>query len=107
AEAPPDAARLREIRERICRHGFEGHVATAVGDVSEAVDRALLAHEHSLVVVDETAFAGAPASIPVVVVDTDHGAPHVVAPSGDSDGVTAEIGRRLSKSAEHARRRKR
>jgi Kef-type K+ transport system membrane component KefB len=106
-EAPPDVARLRAIRERICRHGFEGDVDTEVGDVSEAVERALLAHEHSLVVVDEGAFAGAPASVPVVVVGADHAAPRVVAPSDDSDGVTAEIGRRLAKDAHHARLGKR
>jgi hypothetical protein len=102
-EVPPDIARLRAIEKRICRQGFEGHVRTEIGDVHDAVDRALLAHEHSLVIVDESAFDHAPAGVPLVVIEPTDGTERVIAQAGETDGIAAEIGHRLAATRRQAR----
>ena len=106
-EAAPEITHLRAIDKRICRHGFERHIRTEVGDVSDAVEKALLAREHSLVIVDEPAFDRAPGSVPVVVVGPGPGPGRVFAAGTETDSVTAEIGRRLATNGQHTRLRRR
>jgi Kef-type K+ transport system membrane component KefB len=102
-EAPPDVAQLRAVEKRICRHGFDGHIRAEIGAVSEAVERAQIAHEHSLVIVDEPAFERAPGRVPVVIVGAGTGAERVV---GETEDLTAEIGRRLAANRQNARFRR-
>jgi len=97
APAEPAPA-LRDVARRIHRHGFEGHLRGEVGSVAEAVSKAELNAEHSLVIVDDPEFAAAPGSLPLLVVDGRE----IDVRAGD-DGVAAEIRRRLA-AEDQARR---
>src|SRR4051794_14625548 len=67
-EPRPDRAALRAIEKQIFSQGFDGHVRTAVDEVRDAVAKALVAAETSLVVVDDPTFQMSPGAIPVVVI---------------------------------------
>src|SRR4051794_696675 len=88
----PDRAALRVIEKQIFSQGFDGHVRTAVDEVRDAVAKALVAAETSLVVVDEPTFQMDPGVVPVVVVGGDgSGGVRVIANGGNGAGVTEEI----------------
>jgi hypothetical protein len=61
------------------------------------VQHALLAAETSLVIVDDPAFIGSPGAVPLLVVGPE--ARRVIADGDGSNGVAAEIERRLAKGA--------
>ncbi len=88
-----DATVLRGIEQRIFRHGFDGHVRTEVGELGDALAKALLTEEASLVIVDDPAFDVSPGEIPVLVVQ---GLPANVRVIAGGDGVLEEIERRLA-----------
>jgi Kef-type K+ transport system membrane component KefB len=94
----PDRAALRVIEKQIFRQGFDGHVRTAVDELPDAVAKALLAAETSLIVVDDPLFEMSPGSIPVVVVG-ENGASgvRVIANGGNGADVTEEVERRLAR----------
>jgi Kef-type K+ transport system membrane component KefB len=101
-EPPLDAARRREVERGIHRQGFDGRFRTAVDSLADAVTKALLAGDHSLVIVDDPTFDTAPGRVPVLVVDgitSTRKAVLLVDADGDSDGLAAEIGRRLATDA--------
>jgi Kef-type K+ transport system membrane component KefB len=83
---PPD---VRAIESRIARHGFEGHVHVEADDLTTVVAKAVRAADHSLVIVDDPAFAAAVEPVPLLVVDDGS----VVVP----DGADAEVTRRLER----------
>ncbi|MFL6020693.1 MAG: cation:proton antiporter [Gaiellaceae bacterium] len=89
-EPTPDT---RAVERKIARHGFDGHVRADVNELSEAVRRAVIAADPSVVIVDEPSFESSPTALPVVVVDGTQ-APRVILEDGD--GVGPEIARRLS-----------
>ncbi len=64
-----------------------------MNELTEAVTRALLTTEPSLVIVDAPEFEASPGGVPVLVVD-GNGEAHLI--SG-VDGVADEIARRLAK----------
>jgi Kef-type K+ transport system membrane component KefB len=98
-EAAPDRAHLRAIETRISRHGFEGHVHADADPLPDAVAKAVRTGEHSLLIVDDPTFEGAAGVIPLLVVDgitPTPGAVLQVADPSETDGIAAEIGRRLA-----------
>jgi len=94
SEPRPDPTVLRALEKRIFSHGFDGHVRTEVGHLPDAVRHAQLAAEASLVIVDDAGFDASPGVVPLLVLD--NGAPQIVA-DDDSNGVAAEIERRLAR----------
>ena len=96
-EPRPDPTVLRALEKRIFSHGFDGHVRTEIGPLPDAVHHALLKAETSLVIVDDPAFLAPPGPIPLLVVGPD--ARQVIADGDGSNGVAAEIERRLAKGA--------
>jgi Na+:H+ antiporter len=97
-EPAPERAALRDIEKRIFSHGFDGHVRTSVDDLRDAVAKAVLTAELSLVVVDDPTFDTAPGTIPLVVVDgTMPGPVRVIADGGTGEAVAAEVERRLAR----------
>jgi Na+:H+ antiporter len=92
-EPAPDAATLRALERRINRHGFDGHVSTDVNELPDAVTRALLTGEPSVVIVDGPEFELTPGGVPLVVVDGDGKAQLI----SELDGLAEEIARRLAK----------
>jgi Kef-type K+ transport system membrane component KefB len=92
-DARPDRAALRAIEERICRHGFDGHVRTDVSGLSDALAKELHTGEPSLVVVDDAAFDGAPGRVPILVVNGS--ATRLIVDA--EDGVADEVARRLAR----------
>src|SRR3954454_16562664 len=102
SEPRPDSSVLRALEKRIFSHGFDGHVRTEIGALSDAVRHAMIAHEASLVIVDDPTFDAAPGQLPLLVLDGD--ATRVIADGDDgSNGVAAEIGRRLAKGSKPRR----
>jgi Kef-type K+ transport system membrane component KefB len=100
-DPPPDAASLREIERRISRHGFDGHVRTEVSDLSEAMSKAVLTVQPSVVIVDDPTFEASPGHVPVLVVDgvqLDPDAVRVIVDGEETDSVSEEIARRLARS---------
>jgi Kef-type K+ transport system membrane component KefB len=96
---------LRAVEKRIVRHGFEGHVRGEIGDLPDAVTRAELAGEHSLVIVDDPSFNSGPRAVPLLVVDGESAdPPEQVVAVGDADTLAAEIRRRLMRDREWERR---
>jgi Kef-type K+ transport system membrane component KefB len=97
----PDRSALRAVEKRIFRHGFDGHVRTDVVQLDDAVAKAILTTEPSLVIVDEPSFDASPAHVPVLVV---HGvtpsprAVRLIAAADDKNGVAAEVARRLARA---------
>jgi Kef-type K+ transport system membrane component KefB len=81
-----DSARLRAVRQRISRHGFDGHVRSEVAHLPDAVARALVADEHSVVPVDDPDFQTAPGSVPLLVVGGAEGTSGVQVLGGGGDG---------------------
>jgi Kef-type K+ transport system membrane component KefB len=96
SEPAPDRAALRGIEKRIFSQGFDGHVRTVVDELPDAVAKAMLAAETSLVVVDDPTFDAAPGTIPVVVVGGNGSTAVRVIVNGDG-GVAAEVERRLAR----------
>ena len=86
---------LRALEKRIFRQGFDGHVRTDIGELPDAVTKAILDGDPSLVIVDDPAFEAAPAQAPVLVVDSQASEPRVLRVIADCDGVANEITRRL------------
>ena len=100
SEPRPDPAVLRALEKRIFGHGFDGHIRTEIAQLSDAVTHATIAAEASLVIVDDPAFEAAPGALPLLVVDgasAEGGAPQVIADDDGSNGVAAEIERRLAR----------
>jgi hypothetical protein len=105
-EPPPDAARLRSVRKRITRHGFEGELRAEVAELSETVARAEITGEHSLVIVDEPTFDKTAARILLLVIDGGAASPTIDLVAGEGEqtnDIAAEIGRRLRRDAPRAR----
>jgi Kef-type K+ transport system membrane component KefB len=100
SEPALDAAGLRAVESRILRHGFDGHVRTAVDSVADAVRREMLSLDSSLVIVDEPTYDASPGPVPVLVV-TD-GSARLIPATGEADGDAAEIARRLAKGRSQA-----
>ena len=99
-DAPLERGDLRSVQKRVSRHGFDGHVHAEVDDLRDAVRKAVRNGRHSLVIVDDPAFATAPVGTPVLVVDG--AAPNrdpifVPADNASGDGLAEEINRRLAK----------
>ncbi len=106
-ESPPERAQLRAVEKRIHRHGFDGHLRTDVGELRDAVAKAVLAAEHSLVIVDDPTFDTSPGRVPLLVVDDAAPGPGVavlVANEGETNGIAAEIQRRLARNEQSRRR---
>jgi hypothetical protein len=78
---------------QISRHGLDAHVRTDAGELRDALNRAILTAEPSLVIVDDPAYDASPRGVPVLVVQQS-GAPKVILE--DHDGLAAEIARRLA-----------
>jgi hypothetical protein len=95
-EPAPDRATLRALERRIYKHGGDGHVRTDVSELPDALLRALLTAEPSLVIVDEPAFDASPVHVPLLVIDPA-GATRVIADGDQGNSVAAEIARRLAK----------
>jgi Kef-type K+ transport system membrane component KefB len=94
----PDRAALRGIEKRIFSQGFDGHVLTAVDEMPDAVAKAVLAAETSLVVVDDPTFDIAPGQIPVVVVgDNGSTTVRVIANGDNGADLTSEVERRIAR----------
>jgi Kef-type K+ transport system membrane component KefB len=105
-DPPPDAARLRSVRKRITRHGFEGELRVELGDLDDAVERAALTGHHSLIIVDDPAYEGAEANVPLLVLDgtaTSPIAELIPGATGDGAEVAADIRRRLARDAPASR----
>jgi Kef-type K+ transport system membrane component KefB len=100
SDSPLERADLRAVEKRINRHGFEGHVRTEVAEIAEAVSKAVRSLEHSLVIVDDPKFRAPPGRVPLLVVGGDgstQDAVLLVADDGETNGIAAEVGRRLAK----------
>ena len=98
-EPAPDRKALRAVEKRIFRHGFDGHVRTDVDLVEDAVAKAILTTQPSLVIVDDPTFDASPADVPVLVVQgvtPGTGAVRLIA--DDTNGVAAEVARRLARA---------
>jgi Kef-type K+ transport system membrane component KefB len=94
----PDRAALRVIEKQIFSQGFDGHVRTAVDELPDAVAKAVLAAETSLVVVDDPTFQMLPGAIPVVVVGGNGSGVRVIANGDTGAEVTEEVERRLARA---------
>jgi Kef-type K+ transport system membrane component KefB len=90
-----DRAAIRAIEQRICRHGFDGHVRTEVSGLSDALAKELHAREPSLVVVDDPEFDGNPRRVPLLVVSGSATRLLVDGEDGVADEVTRRLARRL------------
>src|SRR5262249_34914023 len=100
AEAPLDAAALRDVEKRIHPHGFDREVRPEVVDLAEAVAKAMRREEPSLVIVDDPTFDASPGPVPVLVLDGVATAPEatrrLILEGAQSDAVAAEVARRLA-----------
>jgi len=101
SEPALDALGIRAVEQRLFRYSFDGHVRTAVDSLAEAVRKATLSAESSLVIVDEPAFGAPPGAVPLLVVDGQDGM-RLIAASEETDGDRAEIARRLAKARPNA-----
>jgi len=99
-EPAPDSSALRAVEKRIFRHGFDGQVRTEVDQLNDAVAKAILTTEPSLVIVDDPTFDASPSHVPVLVVHGMTPSPHAVRliAADDTNGVTAEVARRLARA---------
>jgi Na+:H+ antiporter len=96
-----DKSALRALEKRIFRHGFDGHVRTDVDQVQSAVTKAILSTHPSLVVVDDPTFDASPSHVPVLVVEgvaPNARAVRLIAAADDTNGVAAEVARRLARA---------
>jgi hypothetical protein len=96
-----DRRALRALEQRICRHGFDGHVRTEISPLPDALTRALLTGEPSLVIVDDPAFDGLPGRVPILVVEGQSPPPaevRLIVDSDDTHVVAADVARRLGRS---------
>jgi hypothetical protein len=99
-EPAPDASALRAVEKRIFRHGFDGHVRTDIGDLPDAVAKAMLTGGLSLVIVDDPAFDVSPGDVPVLAVKgvvADERSVRLIAAVDGTNGVAAEVARRLAR----------
>jgi Kef-type K+ transport system membrane component KefB len=104
-DSPPDAAHLRRLRKRITRHGFEGELRVEVSDLDNAVEKATLTREHSLIIVDQPTFDTTAPHVPLLVLDDAPPSPTVeliAAAELDSAQIAADIRRRLARDAPRA-----
>jgi Kef-type K+ transport system membrane component KefB len=102
---PPEPTLVRGIETRIFRQGFDGNVRTTIDELSDAVTKATLTGEPSLVIVDDPSFDIAPGRVPVLVVQGPPPEPSAVRLiyDGDaSDGIAAEVARRLARAEPRA-----
>jgi hypothetical protein len=100
------ATQLRALKQRISRHGFEGHVRIAVDDLAAAMGKEMNAGEHSLVIVDDPTVDVVPGPLPQLVVDGGAARPGAVLVLGEppaGDGVAAEVARRLADGEQSGR----
>ncbi len=98
----PDPAVLRALEKRIFSHGFDGHVHSQITGLADAVTHAAIAGDASLVIVDDPTFDAPPGPLPLVVLDgvsTEPSPMQVIAGGDGSNGVAAEIERRLARGA--------
>jgi Kef-type K+ transport system membrane component KefB len=93
----PEPGALRALEKRIFRHGFDGTVRTEIDALPNAVTKAIVNGQPSLVIVDDPAFEAAPAATPVLVIEGDGGDPRALRVIAEGDGVEAEIARRLGR----------
>jgi Kef-type K+ transport system membrane component KefB len=100
-EPAPDSNALRAVEKRIFRHGFDGRVRTEVDQIDDAVAKAIVATQPSLVIVDDPTFDASPGQVPVLVVHGVSPSPRAVrliAVGDETNGVAAEVSRRLAKA---------
>jgi Kef-type K+ transport system membrane component KefB len=93
-----DPTGLREVERRVHRHGFDGHLRTEVGELADAVNKALVAGGHSLLIVDDPTFDTSPGRVPLLVIDGVRSKPEsvlLVDRAGETNGVAGEVARRL------------
>jgi hypothetical protein len=105
SEPRPDPTILRHIEQRVFRQGFDGRVRTAVDNLKEGVEKAVLTADPSLVIVDDPTFDASPGRVPVLVVQEPGRSPaamRMIAGSGEGDGVAAEVTRRLARGERRA-----
>ncbi len=97
-ETALEPAQERALEQRLARLGFEGRIRSEIEDLRDAVSKALLAGEYSLVIVDEPRFEASAAPVPVLVVDGDAQRARATLFAADDRGVTAgEVRRRLAR----------
>jgi Kef-type K+ transport system membrane component KefB len=104
-ESPLTRAERRSLEKRVFGLGLDGEVRTVVSrDMAGAVEHGLLAGEPTIVVVDDPrSFDLAAARVPMLLLHGSLSAPtgpiRIAGDSGttESDGVTAEVARRLRK----------
>jgi Kef-type K+ transport system membrane component KefB len=109
-EPTPDRTVLRALEARVSRHGFDGHVRIEVNGLGDALTKALLTGEPSVVIVDNPTFDAAPGGVPVLVVHGEKAGPDAVRLIVDGDNgesVAAEVARRLAQDGSRARRLRR
>ena len=107
-EPAPDPAVLRKLERQVSRHGFDGTVRAEIAEVADAVARAVMAGEPSLVIVDDPSFETTPGNIPVLVLHglpPSPGAATLIADGDETGTLAAEIGRRLLRAEPNAFRR--
>src|SRR5206468_306808 len=68
AEPPLGTLAVRGVERRVFRQGFDGEVLTDVDALADVVAKAVLREEPSLVIVDDPAFSGPAAKVPLLVV---------------------------------------
>jgi Kef-type K+ transport system membrane component KefB len=98
-EPAPDPSAQRAVEKRIYRHGFDGQVRAEVDEFSAAVAKAALTTDTSLVIVDDPTFEAPPGPVPILVVAGlagDLGSARLIPAESETDGVAAEVARRLA-----------
>ncbi len=106
-DPPADRGELRSLERRVARYGFDGRVSTEIEELRDAVRKAELKGEYSLVIVDDASFAAEPGVVPLLVVDGVAATPVAVlyvADDGKTNAIRAEVARRLASAAEDGRR---
>jgi Na+:H+ antiporter len=106
SDPPADRGELRALEKRVARYGFDGRVSTEVEDLDDAVRKAELKGEHSLVIVDDASFMAKPGVVPLLVVDGVSTSPAAVlyVADGEVDLTRAEVARRLNSQSDDGHR---
>jgi hypothetical protein len=95
SETQPDPAALRAVERRLARHGFDGHVRADIDALPDAVRKAMLTDDPSIVIADDPAFDGPPDHVPVLVVDGAGRTARLIPGEANTNDVALEITRRL------------
>jgi hypothetical protein len=66
--ASEPAPQLAEVERRVVRNGLDGHVRSEISGIADAVDRAILNDQPSVVIVDDPGYAARSTTVPVLVV---------------------------------------